>query len=314
MRGTRVLRTITLLLILASSIVAPPEGTSRRVRAADDLSHRIAAPADAAKPWVYWWWLNGNVTEASIRSDLAAMKEKGIGGLLLFDARGSHDDHVPPPPVRMEFMGPRWREMLKLAMSEADRLGLAMSVNLSSCAGALKGPWDVGDDAPKQLVWATQDLEGPKSVKLPLPAGDWKRSWDVALLACRHPQPAADQAGGTQPVVAEVVALGEKVDAAGQLVWQVPQGRWTLLRLAATIMDRRQTEVDILSAEAITNYFNRMGKAILDDAGPLAGKTLTHFYSVSWEGAAPTWTLQLEREFEKRRGYRLRPYLPVLAE
>jgi hypothetical protein len=71
-------------------------------------------------------------------------------------------------------------------------------------------------------------------------------------------------------------------------------------------MDGHQTEVDILSAEAITNYFNWMGKAILDDAGPLAGKTLTHFHSVSWEGATPTWTLQFERELERRRGYNLR--------
>jgi len=40
-------------------------------------------------------------------------------------------------------------------MSEADRLGLKMSINLSSCAGALKGPWDVGDDAPKKILWTS---------------------------------------------------------------------------------------------------------------------------------------------------------------
>ena len=50
-----------------------------------------------------------------------------------------------------------------------------------------------------------------------------------------------------------------------------------------------------------------MGKAILDDAGPLAGKTLTHFYSVSWEGAVPTWTGAFEEEFAEV------PRLPIRA-
>ena len=34
-----------------------------------------------------------------------------------------------------------------------------------------------------------------------------------------------------------------------------------------------------------------------DDVGPLAGKTLTHFYSVSWEGSVPTWTGSFEEDF-----------------
>ncbi len=40
---------------------------------------------------------------------------------------------------------------------------------------------------------------------------------------------------------------------------------------------------------------------------------MTHFYSVSWEGAAPTWSLGLDREFAKYRGYPPLSYLPVLA-
>jgi hypothetical protein len=75
----------------------------------------------------------------------------------MFDARGYHDDpnHVPAPPPKMEFMSAEWRRLLKFTLTEANRLGLEVSVNLSSCAGALKGPWEVGEDAPKKLVWST---------------------------------------------------------------------------------------------------------------------------------------------------------------
>ena len=91
--------------------------------------------------------MKGNVSESSITQDLEAMKRKGFAGLLMFDARGYHEGHVPPPPSRMEFMSPEWRRMLKFAMSEANRLGLEMSVNLSSCAGALKGHGEVNESA-----------------------------------------------------------------------------------------------------------------------------------------------------------------------
>ena len=258
----------------------------------DRLARGFAQPPDSAKPWAYWWWVNGNVTKESITRDLEAMKAKGFAGFLMFDSRGYHDDHVPPPPPKTEFMSDEWRELLKFAMTEANRFGLEMSVNLSSGAGALKGPWDVGDDAPKKLVWASQEVTGPKKLEGELPKGDWSRGWDVAIAAVRHGAAAGGES--SRPLAAEVVDLSGKVEN-GRLTWDVPEGRWTVLRFACTTMEGHETDVDILSAPAVTTYFNRMGGNLLADAGPLVGKTLTHFYSVSWEGAIPTWTIGFRR-------------------
>ncbi len=276
---------------------------------------------DADKPWVYWWWVNGNVDQETITRDLEAMKQAGFGGLLMFDARGYHEDHVPPPPSKMDFMSPQWRQMLKFALEQAGKLGLQVSVNLSSCAGALKGPWEVGEDAPKKLVWTASEVQGPKvSLELKKPAG--KRFWDVAVLAVKHDDGVATLTDswkdiapqlGAQPTVSEVRDLTAAVNAKGQLVWDAPKGRWTLLRFGCLTMEGHEYDVDILDASAVERHFDRMAKAIIKDAGPLAGKTLTHMYSVSWEGAAPTWTLALAKEFEKYRGYPLRAWLPVLA-
>ncbi|NQT87271.1 hypothetical protein HQ560_10935 [bacterium] len=273
--------------------------------AGEDMARTFQSPPRAVGPWAYWWWLKGNVSESDITRDLEAMKAKGFSGFLAFDARGYHEGHVPPPASRMDFMSSEWRQKLRFAMVEAKRLGLTMSVNLSSCAGALKGPWNVGDDAPKRLVWALHKVKGPSRFDEALPQGDWGRSWDVAVVAVRH--------AATGKVVADVRDLSSKVDPQGRLAWDVPQGQWTLLRFAYALMKGREDEVDILSSQAVGRHFERMGGALLKDAGPLAGETLTHFYSVSWEGAIPTWTAGFEREFARRRGYGLLPYLPVLA-
>ena len=93
------------------------------------LEQGFRRPPDGYKPWAYWWWLKGNVTEESITRDLEEMRHKGISGVLVFDARGYHEGHVPPPKSRMEFMSPKWRRTLKFAMSEADRLVFSQRSN-----------------------------------------------------------------------------------------------------------------------------------------------------------------------------------------
>ncbi len=67
------------------------------------------------RPWAYWWWLNGHVDKETITSDMEAMRRVGFGGLLMFDARGYHDDtrHVVMPPPAMDFMSEEWLAMLK---------------------------------------------------------------------------------------------------------------------------------------------------------------------------------------------------------
>ena len=302
------MKTLSLAMTLCATLMAP-----FAMAAGDELAEGFQNPPRAVGPWAYWWWIKGNVTEPSITRDLEAMKEKGFSGVLMFDARGYHESHVPPPRSRMEFMSHEWRQKLRFAMAEAKRLGLTMSVNLSSCAGALKGPWNVGDDAPKRLVWAARQVRGPSRFSEALPGGDWGRSWDVALVAARHAGPREGKGATPKPMVTDVQDISNKVDPQGRLTWDVPPGQWTLLRFAYAVMKGREDEVDILSAEAVGRHFERMGGALLADAGPLAGQTLTHFYSVSWEGAIPTWTAGFDREFASRRGYDLWPCLPVLA-
>jgi hypothetical protein len=294
---------------------------------ADDLAARFQAPGRTERPWVYWWWLNGNVTRESITHDLEAMRAKGVGGFLMFDSRDYGDHYLPPPKVRWEFLSKEWLGMLHFAIQEAARLGLQVSANLSTNGGTLRAPWQTGDDAPKKLVWTAASVEGPGRVSFDLRSAGGGR-WEVALLAVRETGAPAVSAGKdfsgewralaanakyTAPPVAEVVDLTAKVDSAGRLAWDAPQGRWTLLRFSCEVMSDFPRDVDILNRGAVTRHFERFGRPILQAAGPLAGKTFSHFYNVSWEGSAPTWTPGFEKDFQRLRGYDPRPLLPALA-
>lgn len=152
--------------------------------AADDLGRKFSSPPDEYRPWVYWWWLNGNTTQEGITRDLEEMKKAGIGGALLFDAGGADPKDVPRGPA---FMSPQWREMFKYALREAKRCGIVLSANLCSgwCAG---GPWVTPEHATKALMRTQNFVKGPVRVSLDAPkAQDYR---DVCVIAVPIKDPA----------------------------------------------------------------------------------------------------------------------------
>ena len=50
-----------------------------------ELTSQFAKPPAIARPWVYWFWKNGNITRDGITADLEAMHEVGIGGVILME-------------------------------------------------------------------------------------------------------------------------------------------------------------------------------------------------------------------------------------
>ena len=71
----------------AAEVATPPSDAA--------LEQGFVTPPDSARPWVYWFWLNGNITREGITADLEAMKRVGIGGVLIMEV----DQGAPVGPV-----------------------------------------------------------------------------------------------------------------------------------------------------------------------------------------------------------------------
>ena len=87
-----------------------------------DLKKGFATPPDSVRPWVYWVWMDGNLTKEGITADLEAMKRAGIGGMILthLDAERIQLTRLVLPPV--------WEKHHKDVVKEAERLGLEISL------------------------------------------------------------------------------------------------------------------------------------------------------------------------------------------
>jgi hypothetical protein len=124
-----------------------------------------------------------------------------------------------------------------------------------------------------------------------------------------------------QPVrVEDVVDLTARLKPDGTLEWDVPEGEWTILRtghrmtgaqLSVPMHGQGGLENDYFDRAGVDLMFEKVGKVLIADAGPLAGTTLRGFCEDSFEAGYPNWTANMLKHFKRYRGYDPTPYLPV---
>jgi len=122
---------------------------------------------------------------------------------------------------------------------------------------------------------------------------------------------------------ADVIDLTSRMRADGRLDWTPPAGRWVVLRFGYSLTGAYNSpaspeatglEVDKLSRTHVKAYFDNYLDQYKDTVGPLMGKRgLQYIITDSWEAGVANWTDAMINEFVKRRGYDMRPWLPVLA-
>ena len=251
-------------LILAALLLspAPLPAAPPPTPAPDPLEQGFLHPPDSAKPQTWWHWMNGNITKAGITADLEAMKQIGLGGATIVNA----DCGIPHGPVN--FMSPEWRDDFKFAVSEANRLGLELTVE--NCAGwsSSGGPWNTPENAMQQVVSSELLLAGPTNFSGPLPLPPTKLGFyrDIAVLAfpiaeigsappltIKHlgkkitmdigagvgqTEVTSDRDADDNPAGAvprrTMRDLTSKLTAGGQLHWHFPAGKWAVVRFGYT--------------------------------------------------------------------------------
>ncbi len=317
----------------------------------DELVEQFVTPPDSARPWTYWFVMDGNLDREGITADFEAIQRVGMRGLLFMEV----DVGIPKGPVK--FMSPPWRELFKHANEEAARLGLVITMPASPGWTGSGGPWVRPEQSMQKLVSSETDLTGPQRFDGMLPKPETVAGFyrDVAVLAFPTPakpyriediqEKAVHHRGwySSQPGVKALIPLPEKypelspeqvipidhivnltgrMDETGRLVWEAPAGPWTVLRFGHTSTGATTRpapepglglECDKFDKTALEAHFNEFLGKLMSDIGPLTGKSLVSLHIDSWEMGPQNWTARFRDEFRRRRGYDLLCYLPVMT-
>ncbi|MBL7817900.1 MAG: hypothetical protein JNL70_23020 [Saprospiraceae bacterium] len=121
----------------------------------------------------------------------------------------------------------------------------------------------------------------------------------------------------------DVIDLTSKMKADGTLDWDAPVGNWIVVRLGYSLTGRQNhpaspeatgLEVDKLDKNAVRKYINTYLDMYKDATGGMMGaKGLGYMILDSYEAGHMTWTKAFPEEFQKRRGYDIKTWIPVLT-
>jgi hypothetical protein len=160
-------------------------------------------PPNTAKPGVYWYFMDGNMSKESIKKDLESMKKAGIGNLIFLEVNVG----VPRGPI--DFLSDQWQDLFKYSVRESERLGIEITLGIGPGWTGSGGPWVKPEQSMQHLVSSQINvIGGQKDIKLPIPppkspyfgegafSPELKKEWndfyeDVAVLA--YPTPAIDE-------------------------------------------------------------------------------------------------------------------------
>ncbi len=146
------------------------------------------------------------------------------------------------------------------------------------------------------------------------------------------PQPNADSyVWKTQPEIEHkeliidqegVLDISDKMDAEGNLNWEVPEGKWTVMRFGMTPTGVKNDpaapqgkgyEVDKANRELARFHFENFIGEFLKRIPEESKSAFKYVIADSYEKGSQNWTDGFEQKFEKRFGYNPKKYLPVFS-
>ncbi|WP_343303536.1 glycosyl hydrolase [Chitinophaga niabensis] len=169
----------------------------------DSLKAGFLQPPPSARPGVYWYFMDGNQSKASMTADLESMKRAGIGHLVFLEV------NVGVPRGKVDFLSEEWQDLFAHAVHEAERLGIEITLGVGPGWSGSGGPWVAPNQSMQHLVASTTKVSGGSSTPIQLPVPEprkpffgeggltplmktqWKAFYeDVAVLA--FPTPSAE--------------------------------------------------------------------------------------------------------------------------
>jgi hypothetical protein len=321
--------------VTGAATQAPASATGRGL--GDGVPRRLARafrdPGTASAAGFRWWWPHGAVDPRQVAREVDVVADAGFGVLEIADVTHSLRARSIEIDVTRQGWGTRpWVNGVKAALERAARRDVRIDITVGPSWPAAVPTVTPDDEAAScELSYGRVDVAGGQTVdvELPGPHGETHGS-RVELVTVQAHRVTASTTSATTLDPSSYVDLAGRVSA-GRLTWTAPAepagATWAVLATwrrgsaqepeAGPHTDPRSYVVDHFSAagtRAVTDFWedrilDRELRRLLRAAGGYLFED-----SLEIETEATIWTPRMLEEFERRAGYDLRPWLPVVLE
>ncbi|HEX8461715.1 MAG TPA: glycosyl hydrolase, partial [Segetibacter sp.] len=301
------------------------------------------AVTQQTKPWARWWWEGSAVDKKNLTANMQDYKTAGLGGLEItpiYGVQGYEKNFI-------NFLTPQWMQMLDHTLKEARRLGIGIDI-ANGTGWPFGGPWIKDKDASKTIVYKTYQLNAGEELKdnisyqqeafvrsaNPTPLKSQQLEKDIAsnnnlqalaLDQVKFAGPLPLKLLMAFPETGKAINITGSVDTSGKLNWKAPSTgeKWTLYALFEGLHGKMVERaapggegyaIDHFSAEALHTFLNKFDEAFKGHDVSYIRALFNDSYEVDDARGQSNWTPKLFEEFQTRRGYDLRNYLPALFQ
>jgi hypothetical protein len=253
-----------------------------------------------SKPWTRWWWMGNAVDKQNLKKDLIALDNAGIGGVEItpiYGVKGEEENFL-------DHLSSKWLKMLDYTIEVADSLDMGVDMVLGT-GWPYGGPQVEREYAATKLVVRKYELKKGEHLKQTIMPDTTKENQPADLLYVL--------AYGNDGSFKE---LTSEIEENNFLNWKAKRQHYTIYAVFAGKTGQQVKRaapggqgytLDHFSSKAFRDYVEPYNKALEKiDNKPRA------VFNDSYEVYGTDFTPLFFEEFKERRGYDLKPFLPLL--
>lgn len=285
-----------------------------------DLYEIFRNPDKRYHPYVRWWWNGGRQTKAELLREIALLDQAGIGGVEINTIRFPGGDTAGYPVH--EWLSDEWIDMVQTTVDECHKRGMVADIIVGS-------GWPYGaefltrDQQLQMLTVETFNIKGGSTFMLN--RDEFLRNLKLHISSA-YDRPLKELLYlRLMPKKIDRFTEGINYDSLAsheQIVINAPQGEDYVLYCLVKVTGYMSVingapgaagpVVNHFDRTAVEKFLNRMSDRMNSRMGKMGNGNLRAAFTDSFELEGANWDNDMLREFERRRGYSLSPYLPYI--
>lgn len=310
---------LAFLTVTCYTVEAKALPIKKSVQPEKNLYEVFKKPDSRHRPYVRWWWNGSRLDEKEILRELDLMKQAGIGGVEINTIRFPEDTDSLGY-ASLPWLSEKWVRMVNVAADGCKERGMVCDIIAGS-------GWPFGAEFLKReeqiqmLALGTIEVKGGKTFSM-----GKEEIVKTANPGISHPNPNAYRELlylRLMPKQVNEFTEGisyDKLVGNETITIDVPEGEYVLYCFVKQVGYMNVIEgapgasgpvLNHFDAQAVERFLNRFSDKTRFLSPSLKGKIRASF-SDSFELEGANWDDNMLKEFEKRKGYSLYPYLPYI--
>ena len=305
------LRSQVCAVAVVLALILPSIGSANQNRTGtssiSELQRLFQNPPDDSRVMMRWWWFGPTVTKAEIEREMRLMKEGGIGGFEVQPVYPVVLDDEQAGLKTLPYLSDGFLDALRFTADKARELGLRFDLTLGS-GWPFGGPSvSINDAAGHLRVEHIKIASGARRVPVPAIGVGEKL---LGAFTARVQGKGIDTNSLREITNIRDGAAWLPENSDGQSEAQFYISSHSGMQVKRPAMGGEGFVLDHLSRPATDNYLKSVGDRLIQGLGDRRPYAI---FCDSLESYGNDWTSDFLEEFQKRRGYDLKPYLPAIV-